>query len=91
VRAKGCWWDEVQQAWRDGRGRRIPSPALAEVSVRMTKVVLAGAHLDHNPAYCGHRHRNVRALCQRCRLLHDRPEHRRRALDDLFAGTYRFG
>ena len=43
------------------------------------------------------RHRNVRALCQRCHLLHDRPEHRRRirltlrrrrALGDLFLGIY---
>ena len=43
------------------------------------------------------KHRNVRALCQRCHLLHDRPEHRRRilltlrrrrALGDLFSGPY---
>jgi hypothetical protein len=26
----GRWWDEAQQTWRDGRGRRIPSPALPE-------------------------------------------------------------
>jgi hypothetical protein len=44
----------------------------------MTKVVLAAAHLDHNPAHCGRRHRNVKALSQRCYLLHDPPEHRRR-------------
>ncbi|MFL5338120.1 MAG: hypothetical protein ACJ8H8_34370 [Geminicoccaceae bacterium] len=65
--------------------------------VRTTKVVLAAAHLDHDPAHCGRRHRNVRALCQRCHLLHDRPEHRRRirltlrrrrALGDLFLGPY---
>ena len=62
-----------------------------------TKVVLAAAHLDHDPAHCGRKHRNVRALCQRCHLLHDRPEHRRRirltlrrrrALGDLFSGPY---
>ena len=61
------------------------------------KVVLAAAHLDHDPAHCGPRHRNVKALCQRCHLLHDRPEHRRRirltlrrrrALGDLFSGPY---
>ena len=48
-------------------------------------------------AHCGRRHRNVKALCQRCHLLHDRPEHRRRiritlrrrrALGDLFLGPY---
>ena len=26
----GRWWDEQQQAWRDGKGRKVPSPALAE-------------------------------------------------------------
>ena len=59
----GRWWDEVRQTWRDGRGRKVPSPALAEYApVRTTKVVLAAAHLDHDPAHCGRRHRNVRAL-----------------------------
>jgi hypothetical protein len=96
----GRWWDEERQAWRDGRGRKIPSPALAEdAPARTTKVVLAAAHLDHDPAHCGRQHRNVRALCQRCHLLHDRPEHRRRirltlrrrrALGDLFSGPYYF-
>jgi hypothetical protein len=94
----GRWWDEAQQTWRDGRGRKVPSPTLVEAApIRTTKVVLAAAHLDHDPAHCGRRHRNVRAFCQRCHLLHDRPEHRRRirltlrrrrALGDLFSGPY---
>ena len=94
----GRWWDEGRQTWRDGRGRKVPSPALPEdAPIRTTKVVLAAAHLDHDPAHCGRRHRNVRALCQRCHLLHDRPEHRRRirltlrrrrAMGDLFSGPY---
>ena len=93
--AKGRW-DETEQTWRDGRGRKVPSPA-PDVPLRTTKVVLAAAHLDHDPAHCGRRHRNVRALCQRCHMLHDRPEHRRRirmtlrrrrALGDLFSGPY---
>ena len=44
----GRWWDEQRQVWRDGRGRKVPSPALAEddAPVRTTKVVLAAAHLD---------------------------------------------
>jgi 5-methylcytosine-specific restriction endonuclease McrA len=58
-------------------------------------VVLATAHLDHNPG--NSRPSNLRALCQRCHLSHDRPEHRRRrrttilmrrALGDLFLGVY---
>ena len=92
----GRWWDETEQIWRNGRGRRVPSPT-PDAPVRTTKVVLAAAHLDHDPAHCGRRHRNVRALCQRCHMLHDRPEHRRRirmtlrrrrALGDLFSGPY---
>ena len=52
--------DEEPQVWRDDRGRKAPSPALAEdVPVRMTKVVLAAAHLDHDPAHCGRKRRNV--------------------------------
>ena len=97
----GRWWDEARQSWRDGSGHEIPCPAAAEEQPsRTTKVVLAAAHLDHDPAHCGRRHRNVRAFCQRCHLLHDRPEHRRRirltlrrrrALGDLFSGPYPAG
>ena len=28
----GRWWDEEQQTWRDGRGRKVPSPAPAEAA-----------------------------------------------------------
>ena len=61
----------------------------------MTHVVLAAAHLDHNPS--NNRIRNLRAMCQRCHLLHDRPYHTlqrwltyrsRYALGDLFLGEY---
>jgi hypothetical protein len=94
----GRWWDEAGRVWRDGRGRRVPCPPadLAETA-RTTRVVLAAAHLDHDPTHCGRRHRNLKALCQRCHMLHDRPEHRRRirltlrrrrALGDLFSGLY---
>jgi hypothetical protein len=58
-------------------------------------VVLAAAHLDHDPAH--NRLRNLRALCQRCHMIHDRKHHRmqrwityrnRQALGDLFLGRY---
>ncbi|WP_267383063.1 hypothetical protein [Sphingomonas sp. GC_Shp_2] len=61
-----------------------------------TWVVLASAHLDHDPG--NNQQRNLAALCQRCHLAHDRPEHRRqrwatlfrrRASGDLFLGAYR--
>jgi hypothetical protein len=62
---------------------------------RTTRVVLAAAHLDHDPSH--NRLRNLKSLCQRCHLLHDRPYHRaqrwitfrrRYAAGDLFLGFY---
>jgi hypothetical protein len=92
----GRWWDEERGHWRDGRGRRLPRFTLPEgAGVRHTKVVLATAHLDHDPTH--NPQRNLKALCQRCHMIHDRPEHqrrrwrtlfRRKALGDLFSGPY---
>lgn len=95
----GRWWDDAAGFWRDGRGRRIRvrtgyDDILARV--RITRVVLATAHRDHDTANNGDA--NLAAFCQRCHMLHDAPEHRRRrwrtlfrrkALGDLFLGPYR--
>ena len=52
-------------------------PAYGEYrNLKQTRVVLATAHLDHDPS--NSRPGNLRALCQRCHMIHDRPEHRRR-------------
>lgn len=94
----GRWWDEEEQIWRNGRGRPLRSVAQIskDVVVRKTKVVLATAHLDHDPT--NNRPKNLKALCQRCHMIHDREEHRRRrwmtlrmrkAIGDLFLGPYR--
>lgn len=95
----GRWWDQEGQTRRSGQGRPLPRlPTLAEddPTLRTTRVVLAAAHLDHDPT--NNRLRNLRALCQRCHMLHDRDEHQRRrwltlrmrkALGDLFLGPYR--
>ena len=62
---------------------------------RKTRVVLAAAHLDSDPT--NNRLKNLRALCQRCHMLQDRPHHlaqrwityrRRSAVGDLFLGPY---
>ena len=93
----GRWWDENAQTWRNGRGRALQRLALCLEAdrVRTTRVVLATAHLDHDPT--NNRLRNLRALCQRCHLIRDRDEHRRRrritiqkrkAIGDLFLGPY---
>jgi hypothetical protein len=92
----GRWFDEAARTWRDRRGRPAPWPDLIEVmNVRLTRVVLAAAHLDNDPA--NNRLANLRGLCQRCHMLHDRPFHlaqrwltyrRRSAIGDLFLGPY---
>ena len=94
----GRWWDEEPGAWRNGRGRALPrfTPPRDGLAIRHTKVVLATAHLDHDPT--NNPASNLRALCQRCHMLHDRDEHRRqrwltlrarKAVGDLFLGPYR--
>lgn len=61
------------------------------VQVRTTYVVLACAHLDHDPG--NNAAANLAALCQRCHMIHDAHEHRwqrwwnafrQRAMRDLF-------
>jgi hypothetical protein len=92
----GRWFDTSCRSWRNGRGRAARCPDLVEViQERQTRVILAAAHLDHNPG--NNRKRNLKSLCQRCHMIHDRPYHlaqRRitylllRALGDLFLGPY---
>ena len=93
----GRWFDAAAGTWRDRRGRQARWPDLVEgIRLRTTRVVLAAAHLDSDPT--NNRLRNLRALCQRCHMLHDRPHHLaqrrltyrlRYALGDLFLGPYR--
>ena len=92
----GHWFDEQAATWRDRRGRPARWPDLVEATrFRITRVVLAAAHLDSYPT--NNRPRNLRALCQRCHVLHDRPHHlvqrwityrRRLAFGDHFLGPY---
>jgi len=95
----GRWWDAERGAWRDGEGRMLrralPDADALLMRVRITRVVLATAHRDHDPTH--NRSRNLAALCQRCHILNDRDEHlrrrrltylARRALGDLFTGPY---
>jgi hypothetical protein len=84
-----------RHTWRNGRGRPARWPDLEETAqLRQTRVVLAAAHLDHDPR--NNRLRNLKSLCQRCHVIHDRPHHLaqrrityllRRALGDLFLGS----
>jgi hypothetical protein len=93
----GRWWDADAGRWRDGWGRRIRIAEEADILgyARRTRVVLAAAHRDHDTS--NNADANLAAFCQRCHMIHDRPEHRRRrwrtlfrrkALGDLFGGPY---
>ena len=95
----GRWYDEAARIWRNRRGRPAPPPDLVDaMRMRTTRVVLAAAHLDGDPT--NNRLANLKSLCQRCHMLHDRPHHlaqrwityrRRYALGDLFFGPYVYG
>jgi hypothetical protein len=92
----GRWFDPDGRTWRDGKGRPARWPDLEQVArMRQTRIVLAAAHLDHDPA--NNRLRNLRAMYQRCHLIHDRTYHAaqrwmtyraRYAIGDLFLGEY---
>lgn len=95
----GRWWDTNRSLRRDGRGRALPRLANkitpTHPGVRTTRVFLAAAHLDHDPT--NNRPRNLRAFCQRCHMLNDAEEHRRRrgltlrarkAIGNFFLGPY---
>ncbi|WP_342167360.1 hypothetical protein [Methylobacterium sp. SD21] len=94
----GRWWDAEARAWRDGQGRITRLSLGADdvlTRVRRTRVVLAAAHRDHDTS--NNASANLAAFCQRCHMIHDRPEHRRRrwftlfrrkAMGDLFRGPY---
>ncbi|WP_366658556.1 hypothetical protein [Fodinicurvata sp. EGI_FJ10296] len=93
----GRWFDPLIEGWRTQTGALANSwPDIVDYSrFRYTRVILAACHRDHDPG--NNAPGNLIALCQRCHLIHDRPEHRRRirltilqrrALGDLFLGLY---
>ena len=93
----GRWWDAEAGLWRSGKGRVVRNlpPLSLDTAVKQTKVVLACDHLDHDPG--NNEMSNLKALCQRCHMLHDKLEHlrqrritysKRKALGDLFLGRY---
>jgi hypothetical protein len=59
----GRWWDADAKCWRSARGKRITiKGGFALAAVRTTYVVLACAHLDHEPGNSSPA--NLAALCQ---------------------------
>ena len=90
--------ETVAGGMRSGTPRpvaRLQAPS-GTIAARTTYVVPATAHLDHDPTH--NRSGNLAALCQRCHIMHDGEEHRRRrwlthrmrrAPGYLFTGPYR--
>ena len=84
----------AKATWRDRRGRAARWPDLEDLTrQRTTRIVLAAAHVNHDPTRSGQR--NLRAWCQACHLAHDRAWHLlqrwisyrlRYARGDLFLG-----
>ena len=90
----GRWWDKGRSYWRNGDGRCVRRPTENILgSGKWKPVVLAYAHLNHDPSDSALN----QLLCQRCPMMYDGPDHRRRrwmnahyrrALGDLFYGPY---
>jgi hypothetical protein len=88
----GRWWDAAAGCWRTARGKQVKvKGVLLLATIRVTYVVLACAHLDHDPGNSASA--NLAALCQRCHMINDAAEHRwqrwwnayrHRALRDLY-------
>lgn len=70
-----CEWCGVANheiVYRDDAGRawRCQNP-ISGAFLRRVRIVLTVAHLDHVPEHCDLD--NLRALCQRCHNVYDRP------------------
>lgn len=58
----GTWWHSEALVWRDGSGRRLRRrPGHVIYRTQVTYVVLACAHLDHDPT--NNASTNLAALC----------------------------
>jgi hypothetical protein len=76
VRDRAGWRCEGSPDYPDCRARNyFPHPDTGSI------VVLTVAHLDHDPTNNGEpgNRPNLRALCQRCHLWHDRLTHQQNA------------
>jgi hypothetical protein len=69
--ADGRWWDPREAMWRDDHGDPAAWPDIDDYQHFSVKTYhLSVAHLDHDPT--NSMSGNLKALCQRCHLGHDR-------------------
>ncbi len=100
----GSWGDPVTGRRYNDRGQPLNAGAMSEwPQGRRVKTILTCAHLDHDPTHndgmesggpvLPPAQSNLRGLCQRCHLRHDRLQHaqnayrtrrRGKAIRDLF-------
>ena len=95
----GRWWDPERGLARTGQGRRVRRPLeIDDLQAQVGPPALSSRQRTETMTRPTTEPRNLVALCQRCHLIHDREEHRRRrwftlfrrkALGDLFLGRYR--
>ena len=72
----GRWYDATRQTWRNGRGQPARCPDVEEATrLRQTRVVLAAAHLDHDP---GNNRPRTEEPLPALPPIHDRPHHQSR-------------
>lgn len=95
----GTWcpaagWDHPADRPVEGGEFACEAPDGSIPTLRIVRIVLTVAHLDHQPENCDRA--NLKALCQRCHNLYDAPKRRagiveraRAALgiDDLFGSA----
>lgn len=70
-------WEPLHPALRDSGVDRPMTLQTAEGPLKIIRVILTIAHLDHTPENCAPE--NLRALCQRHHLAHDHHHHRANA------------
>ncbi len=73
VRDRSGRWLDKGLIWRGPDGQRAEDPPRGRRRYKI-RLVLTVAHLNHQPG--DDRDENLKALCQRCHLVHDRQQHR---------------
>lgn len=81
-RCEGCGIENHTWGWRDGNGEFIVG---ADPSKACFTIVLTISHTNHDVN--DNRPENLRALCQKCHLSHDRRDNLHRSFQKKYANT----
>lgn len=72
-RCEMCNVSNYAIGWRNNTGRFHVDQGHTPNGAKIIKIILTIAHLDHDKR--NNRFDNLKALCQRCHLNHDRPQY----------------